>query len=290
MSASNPARAASASAIQSHYDVGTAFYRLWLDPSLAYSCALWAPGDTLEAAQRRKLVHHAERSAAHGAARVLEIGCGWGSMMSHLVRECDVKSVVGLTLSADQARHIEQTRDPRVQVRLQSWEEYQPDEPFDAIISIGAFEHFVATGHDSETKVGQYRKFFERCRAWLKPGGQLSLQTICYEDACDADFPQFFTTDVFPESALPQPWEIFKATSRLFETLELRMDREHYLTTLKHWFRNLRAARSAAVELVGSETVDRYEKYLQFSMLGFHARRTNLARLSLRRLDPREAP
>src|SRR4051794_23840142 len=115
---------AAAAAIQAHYDVGNAFYQLWLDPTLSYSCALWQEGDgddQLEAAQRRKLAYHAEQSRARGRARVLDVGCGWGALLRHLVEAEGVARAVGLTLSQAQAELIASRADPRLEVRLESW-------------------------------------------------------------------------------------------------------------------------------------------------------------------------
>src|SRR5215212_4888186 len=92
-----------AAAIRQHYDVGNDFYELWLDPSMSYSCALWATGDaaatdTLEAAQLRKIDFHLPQARAAGKQQVLDIGCGWGATLRRLVEVHGVGQVVGLTL------------------------------------------------------------------------------------------------------------------------------------------------------------------------------------------------
>src|SRR4051794_30274164 len=109
---------ASSEAIQFHYDIGNEFYRLWLDESLTYSCALWDNETTLEGAQRAKLDYHIEKANARGRARVLDIGCGWGSPLNRLVSAANVKSATGLTLSKEQASYIEQQKWPGVDVRV----------------------------------------------------------------------------------------------------------------------------------------------------------------------------
>src|SRR5690606_14792804 len=169
---------ASRAAIEFHYDVGTAFYRLWLGDELTYSCAMFEDGDDLEAAQGRKIDFHARASGAIGAASVLDVGCGWGSTMRRLVERHGVERVTGLTLSRDQAADVERQRLARVTVRLESWEQHEPAAPYDAIVSIGAFEHFARRDLPRAQKVATYRRFFARCRDWLRPGGALSLQTI----------------------------------------------------------------------------------------------------------------
>src|SRR5690606_30080004 len=129
-------------------------------------------------------------------------GCGWGSTMQRLVECHRVGRVTGLTLSRDQAAWIESRRSPRVRCRLRSWREHEPAEPYDAIVSIGAFEHFVRRGLPRHRKVEAYRHFFSRCRAWLRPGGAMSLQTIAYGTLRPGQISPFITADVFPESDL----------------------------------------------------------------------------------------
>src|SRR4051812_37792768 len=107
---------ASAAAIAHHYDVGNEFYALWLDPSLTYSCGLWYADEDLAAAQLNKLDWHLDHAGARGAKRLLDIGCGWGSLLRRAVQAHDVAHGVGLSLSAAQLRWIEHQRLPGVEV------------------------------------------------------------------------------------------------------------------------------------------------------------------------------
>ena len=122
---------ATARAIQHHYDLSNEFYQLWLDPGMVYSGAKWADGDDLERAQLRKLDHHVEQARARGAARILEIGCGWGTMLEHLTCRNGVAHAVGLTLSAAQKDYIEARQVPSAEVRLESWADHYPGEKYD---------------------------------------------------------------------------------------------------------------------------------------------------------------
>jgi len=280
---------ASTAAIQHHYDVGNDFYRLWLDPSLTYSCALWAEDghpeqDTLAAAQLRKIDYFVQQAGAAGAQRVLEIGCGWGATQRRLVETHGVGHAVGLTLSAAQLNWIQSFAQPRLEPRLENWFAHQPTEPYDAILSIAAFEAFAHHGLTEAEKIAAYRTFFQRCHQWLKSGGRLAIQTITYENF-DPATASAFVSEIFPESDLPRLTEIFKATEHLFEVTVLRNDREHYVRTLQLWLAALKANRQQAVALVGEEVVARYEKYLSFFIIGFHRGTINLARLTLRRID-----
>jgi cyclopropane-fatty-acyl-phospholipid synthase len=274
---------ASAEAIQAHYDVGNGFYRLWLDPTLTYSCALWAGADdTLETAQRRKLDWIAGPAIARGAKSVLDIGCGWGGMLAHLSAG-GVEHGVGLTLSQEQFDYVSALAIPGVEVRLDSWRDHRPTGPYDAIVSVGAFEHFADLDLSEERRMAIYRDFFEACHGWLAPGAPLVLQTIAYGPVPALLGRELFL-EYFPESDLPRPWEIFKACDGLFEVTDVRNDREDYIRTLKAWHRNLRAQRDAAVAEVGEEKVEFYKRYLGASTMMFAARNTVLLRLKMTRV------
>ncbi len=280
-------RGASAPAIRHHYDVGNAFWRVWLDPSMTYSCAMWGEGDDLETAQVRKLDHHVSQVRAAGAARVLDIGCGWGSMLRRLVATHGVKQAVGLTLSAAQRDHVLATAPAGVEVHLANWADYQPSSPFDAAISVGAFEHFARQGLTEAQKIAAYGDFFARCRSFLVPGGRLSLQTIAYGDV-PRDRPlrdRFIVDRIFPESEQPRVADIARAAEMSFEIELVRNDREDYVRTLRTWFDRLRARRAEAVEIAGEDTVAAYEKYLRMFCHSMELGAFTLLRLTLRRID-----
>jgi len=276
---------ASKRAVQHHYDLGTEFYAVWLDKTRTYSCGLWDGAHTLQEAQERKLDYHIERANAAGTQRVLDIGCGWGSLLNRLVDKAGVRQAVGLTLSDGQAQWISARADPRISVLVESWEDHLPQTKYDAIISIGAFEHFARPDLESAEVVGAYRKFFLKCHEWLAPGAWLSLQTIAYGTARRKDLNRFIVEHIFPESDLPTLSEIALASDRVFEITFLRNDRLDYETTLKHWYFNLRANKAGAIELVGEEAVANYEKYLSLFMVGFHTGAMNLLRIAFRRID-----
>jgi cyclopropane-fatty-acyl-phospholipid synthase len=277
---------ASPAAIQSHYDIGNDFYSLWLDETRTYSCALWSGDEDLKTAQLQKLRWHLEGARARNVNRLLEIGCGWGSLLRLAATEFGVRDVVGLSLSEAQSTWIRSSGIPNTQVHVQSWAEYSPDEPFDAIVSIGAFEHFARIEQSQHEKLAGYRAFFEACHRMLAPGGRMSLQTITYENADREDFSTFFAERIFPESDLPHHAEIFQTSKGLFEVELLRNDREHYARTARCWLSSLRKNRVAAVQMVGEEEVAAFEKYLALLVVGFHTGSMNLARIILRRISP----
>lgn len=286
---------ATQAAIEAHYDVGRDFYRLWLDPDMVYSCALW-PGaldDDLAGAQRAKLAWHADAAGIGPGTRALDVGCGWGAMMQYLVEERDVAEVTGCTLSSDQADAAGALLAPsgRGRVRLEDWRDHlagappDPAEAYDSIVSIGAFEHFTHQGLDRGGRIDVYRQFFDGCARWLAPGGRLSLQTIAYEDFDETSGPvsSFFTDQIFPQSALPHLSEIVVASEGSFRLLHLRSDPDHYEHTLHLWQRRLEEAKAEAIELAGAQTYRRYQKYLRVSRAMFDRRVCTLYRIAFQR-------
>lgn len=273
---------AAAAAIRHHYDAGNDFYRLWLDASLSYSCALRADiADTLEAAQERKLRFHLDAIGAERATSVLDIGCGWGAILQRLSQQHAVARSVGLTLSAEQAEFVRSRDLSGVEVRLENWVHYEPDIRFDGIISIGAFEHFARPDDSPAEKIRVYREFFTRCRSWLNDDGVLSLQTIAYANMEREQASTFMQREIFPDADLPTLAEIAAAAEGIFEIRSLTNGRLDYAWTCEEWARRLRANRAEAAELVGTEVVARYERYLKLSALGFRMGKIGLLRLVL---------
>jgi cyclopropane-fatty-acyl-phospholipid synthase len=274
---------AAAAAIRHHYDVGNEFFRLWLDSSMTYSCAMpKGADDTLDVAQERKLRYHLDAVHADRARSVLDIGCGWGSILHRLTAISRVPRAVGLTLSDQQATFVSARGYPGVEVHVTSWTQYEPDEMFDGIISIGAFEHFARPGLSPAEKVGVYREFFTRCREWLRPDGALSLQTIAYANMSSADASTFMQEEIFPDADLPTMAEIATAAEGVLELQQMHNSRLDYAWTCEQWARRLRSRRDDAMRLVTPEVVARYERYLRLSALGFRMGKICLYRLVFR--------
>jgi len=280
-----PSDGATQQAIEHHYDVGRDFYRLWLGPSMVYSSALWLGelDDDLDAAQAAKLAWHASTAGVDRSSRVLDVGCGWGALLRYLSDEHQVCHATGLTLSRDQADAIEERQG--IDVRLEDWREHIPSAPYDAIISIGAFEHFARQELTREQRREVYRGFFERCASWLVPGGRMSLQTIAYEDfePDRQSASAFFTDEIFPESSLPSLSDIVVASEPTFRLVAFRSDGAQYEQTLRLWQNRLEADRDRAMELVDRATYRRYLRYLRVSRAMFDRRVCTLYRLGLER-------
>jgi cyclopropane-fatty-acyl-phospholipid synthase len=166
---------------------------------------------------------------------------------------------------------------------MESWTDHEPDAPYNSIISIGAFEHFARPSRRA-VRVRGYRDFFERCHAWLNPGGWMSLQTIGLGATDRGVEGQFVAENIFPESDLPRLGEISDASEGIFEIVSVRNDRADYKRTNNEFRDRLRKNWDAAVSLVGEETVRRFDKYFRVSAAGFSRGTTNLYRITFRKL------
>jgi cyclopropane-fatty-acyl-phospholipid synthase len=280
--------------IRYHYDISNEFYGLFVDSTRSYSSALWAEGDTLESAQERKIEYHIEQARAANARRVLDIGCGWGGMLRRLVTVHGVGHAVGLTLSEAQLEWIKGMNLPRVEVRLENWFDHKPDEPYDAAISVGAFEHFAGRLSRPERREA-FRNFFGRVHGWLPPGGRLSLQTMAMGNAVRysreaVEDATFVAEKIFPGSGLGTLPEIIGASEHLFDVLAIRFDEDHYVKTFEAWRDRLAANRDRAVELVGEEKTADYLRAIKLAAHYFGCHQVTLLRITFERPPQRLAP
>ncbi|MDZ4778249.1 MAG: cyclopropane-fatty-acyl-phospholipid synthase family protein [Alphaproteobacteria bacterium] len=276
-------------AIQAHYDAGDAFFALFLDPTRTYSCALFNGDDDLDAAQLVKIDWHLDHAGVTAGKRLLDIGCGWGALIERAVRSRDAAHATGLTLSAAQAAHVASMGHARLEVRLEDWADHAPVAPYDAITSVGAFEHFAAAGLTRKVRVDAYRRFFAKCAAMLATVGRLTVQTIAYPSDFDraaydaTDYGAFVRECIFPESDLPTLTEILEAADAMFEPVIIRNDRRHYSRTARIWRNRLRARRDEAVALVGARRVDDLGRYFRTSAGAFDIGTLQLLRVAFQK-------
>ena len=256
-----------ARAISHHYDVGNEFYRLVLGPTMTYSCARFtADGTTLEEAQAAKheLICRKLGIDRRPGARLLEVGCGWGSMAIHAARHHRAQ-VVGVALSREQVdaariRVAEAGLADRVEIRLQDYRDLRGDQ-FDAISSIGMFEH-----------VGTLRmaRYFETMRELLTSTGRFLNHAISKPGGSVLGRRTFVGRYVFPDGELLDVAQVILAMQRSgFEVRDVESLREHYSKTLHHWVTNLEAHWDEAVSLVGLPRADIWHLYMAASANGF---------------------
>jgi cyclopropane-fatty-acyl-phospholipid synthase len=234
-----------AAAISHHYDVPTRFFELVLGPSMTYSCAVFASESTsLEDAQAAKLALVCQKLALQPGMRLLDVGCGWGSMVMHAAQHHGVEAV-GVTLSHEQAvaatkRVADAGLADRVQIREQDYRDVT-DGPFDAISSIGMFEHVGAE---------QLGRYFGHLLELLRPGGRLLNHGISRprKRRPGVGRRSFIGRYVFPDGELCEVGTVVSAMQNNgFEARHLESLREHYGHTLRHWVANLEANWDEAV-------------------------------------------
>ncbi|MEU3510827.1 cyclopropane-fatty-acyl-phospholipid synthase family protein [Streptomyces longwoodensis] len=257
-------------AISHHYDVGNDFYELVLGPSMVYSCAYWPapePRATLEQAQHDKLELVSRKLGLTPGQRLLDVGCGWGSMAIHAAREHGV-GVVGITLSQEQAayarkRVADEGLTDRVEIRVQDYRDVT-DGPFDAISSIGMAEHVGAD---------RYLEYAQDLHALLQPGGRLLNHQIArrpQRDESTYEVDAFIDAYVFPDGELaPVGTTVTQLERAGFEVRDVEAIREHYALTLRRWVTNLEADWKRAVELAGYGRARVWRLYMAASALAF---------------------
>lgn len=276
--------------IEHHYDVGTPFFGLFLDETLTYSCAAWEDADTLADAQRRKLRQHLAALSLPAEARLLDIGCGWGSALRLAIDEGWAAEAHGLTLSNDQAAHVAALGDDRVGAEVVHWRDFTAPHRFDGALCIETIEHFAGRSLRRRERVGVYGDFFARVASWLAPGARLSLQATAVGharlDRTTRRDIRFLLDEVFPGSQLPRPADLVAAAPPSFEVEELTAERRRYVRTCGTWLARLREGRAEAEAMVGAPVVDRFERYLAASQRMFERGHITLVRLRLRRPSP----
>jgi cyclopropane-fatty-acyl-phospholipid synthase len=259
-------------AISHHYDVGNDFYEIVLGPAMVYSCAYWAsPESTLKDAQRDKLELVCRKLGLKPGQRLLDVGCGWGSMAVHAAREHGV-SVVGITLSQEQAayarkRVADEGLTDKVDIRVQDYRDVL-DGPYDAISSIGMAEHVGAE---------RYLEYARVLHALLKPGGRLLNHQIARRPQRDEDsysVDAFIDAYVFPDGELaPLGTTVTQLERAGFEVRDVESLREHYALTLRGWVTNLEAQWARAQRLAGPGRARVWRLYMAASALAFEGNR-----------------
>lgn len=264
-----------AEAIAHHYDVSNDFYRHILGPMMTYSCAVFEqPDSTLEAAQEAKYELICRKLGLEPGMRLLDIGCGWGGMVRHAARHHGVEAV-GITVSQRQVewgkeRIGEDGLADRAEVRFQDYRDVD-DGPFDAVSSIGMFEH---------VGIEQLRTYFEQVSGLLRPGGRLLNHAIS-RPASDREVSPnrkgFIDRYVFPDGELHEVGTVVSAIQQVgLEARHVESLREHYAKTLRHWVANLEAHWDEAVADAGEARSRIWRLYMAASAVNFEANRTQI--------------
>ena len=257
-----------ATAVRHHYDVSNEFFSLFLDETMTYSCALWEEGTkTLEDAQRAKLELICQKLELQPGMRMLDIGCGWGSLAIHAAREHGV-SVWGITLSEPQAELARETAREAgvgglVEIRVMDYRDLR-EERFDAIASIGMVEH---------VGVGQIDAYAERIAQVLEPGGRVlnhGITFVPFEPRGVHLSGDFSNRYVFPDGEILNLWRMAQAFECAgFEILNVENLHTDYAETLRHWTKRFDEHLDEAEALAGTERTRVWRLYLRAARNAF---------------------
>ena len=273
--------------IHAHYDLGNAFYELWLDSTMNYSSAIFETTETsMKDAQHAKVRRALRMAQVKPGDRVLEIGCGWGALAEKATQEFDAH-VVGVTLSTEQLewankRMQREGVSSRADLRLQDYRDIgktTQDEPFDAICSIEMVE---AVGRE------YWPEYFQTVARLLKPGGHACIQSIVIADELferyltSTDFIQQY---VFPGGCLPCPKEFraqaVKAGLQVVDEFSFGQD---YARTLQLWHEQFAAQKAHVLQLGFDERFIRiWEFYLSYCEAAFLEANTDVVQYTLRK-------
>jgi cyclopropane-fatty-acyl-phospholipid synthase len=248
--------------IHRHYDLGTDFYRLWLDRDLVYTCAYFpCPSATLEEAQTAKLDYVCRKLQLQAGERVVEAGCGWGALALHMARHYGV-SVRAFNISHEQ---IIEARRRAAEQELAHRVEFVEDDyrnisgKYDAFVSVGMLEH-VGREHYGEFGNMMQRSISERGRGFLHFIGRNQPRA----------FSRWTRKRIFPGAyapALSQVMQIFEPWN--FSVLDVENLRLHYAKTLEHWLARFEKSKQRVSEMFGPEFVRAWRLYLAGSIAGF---------------------
>ncbi|PNI09799.1 SAM-dependent methyltransferase [Arthrobacter sp. AFG7.2] len=287
-------------AISHHYDVGNDFYALVLGPSMVYSCAVWPEGSDatastdsgsipaggLDEAQEAKLDLVCRKLGLRPGSRLLDVGCGWGSLALHAAGKYGA-TVVGVTLSHEQAnlarkRAAEAGLTERVDIRVQDYRDIG-DGPFDAISSIGMSEH---VGRE------QTPAYAAALFGLLRPGGRLLNHAISWNAGPTKPDPDsFIPRYVFPDGEMISLGEMVAALERAgFEILDVEALRRHYALTLRAWVRRLEANWEKAAKLASPGRARVWRLYMASSALGFENGLTGVNQVLVQRTGGDDPP
>ncbi|MFB9903071.1 class I SAM-dependent methyltransferase [Allokutzneria oryzae] len=270
-------------AIAHHYDLSNEFYSKVLDPHMAYSSGYWTsddPGYTLTDAQRDKLDQVCRKLELRPGMRLLDVGCGWGSMILHAAEHYGVHAT-GITLSAQQREFIEARIKERglkdkVTVRLQDYRELS-DGPYDAVSSIEMGEHVGA---------GNYPVYTATLYRAVKPGGRVLIQQMSRGKVAPGG-GAFIEGYVAPDMTMsPVGTTVNLIEEAGFEVRDVEAMREHYVRTVDVWAQTIEDRWDELVRLVGEGQARVWRLYMAGGSLAFEENRMGVNQI----LSVRPAP
>lgn len=244
--------------VQSHYDIGNDFYKMWLDDTMSYSCGYFKnEDDTLEQAQRNKVDYLLEKLYLSKGMSLLDIGCGWGFLLIEAAKKYKIHGT-GITLSKEQYKEFEERikkehLEDLLTVELMDYRDLPKyGQKFDRVVSVGMLEHVGR---------GNYEEFFDCVKSVLNPGGIFVLHYISALKEYPGD--AWIKKYIFPGGVVPSLREIINiAGDKRFYTVGVESLRRHYNKTLLCWNKNFQKHREEVVELFDERFARMWELYL----------------------------
>jgi cyclopropane-fatty-acyl-phospholipid synthase len=267
-------------AVAYHYNRSNAFYALWLDPLMVYSCAYFqTPTDTLADAQAQKIAMLCRKLRLKPGERLLDIGCGWGGLVISAAQHFGVQAH-GITLSQAQAEFAQQRitelgLQDRCTVEFRDYRDLPAVETYDKLVSVGMCEHVGEA---------QLPAFFQQAWRVLKPGGVFLNHGIATPGHVTQGIQprSFVDTYVFPDGELVPLFVTLQAAERQhFEVRDVESLREHYALTLQHWVRNLEAHADAAQRMTDAVAYRIWRLYLAGSIWNFQSGNSTIYQMLL---------
>ncbi|USS88805.1 SAM-dependent methyltransferase [Fructilactobacillus cliffordii] len=250
--------------VQDHYDIGNDFYRLWLDKTMTYSCAYFEkPTDSLYQAQENKIHHIIQKLNPQPGRTLLDIGCGWGTLMLTAAKEYNLR-VTGVTLSQEQYDYVQSQikkygLENLAEVRLEDYRELPKDEQFDYITSVGMFEHV------GKENLGEY---FQTVSTHLKDNGTALIHGITRQQGGAVN--GWINKWIFPGGYIPGLTEnIQHIVDNGLQIYDLESLRRHYQRTLEEWDKNFNRVRPEVTEMFDEQFVRMWDLYLQACAASF---------------------
>jgi cyclopropane-fatty-acyl-phospholipid synthase len=275
--------------IEVGYDISNEFFRLWLDENMHYTSASYLTGDeTLEQAQIQKCKILYDYAEMNPDKRVLDIGCGWGANLQYLALDRGTKDAHGITLSPAQGEEIRRRNLPGVTMWVCDYKDFEPKEPYDALISIEMIDHLVSPAQAREgLAVDIYREYFDKVASWVKPGACFGFQAILRNKVPrrrkDLEDLQFTADVIFPGGLNPRLEELVAAAHGSWEVLELRTQRTSYGKTTAEWLRRMKMHEATIREKWGDEVYDDYDRYLSTCVRAFDNHWSSDVQMKLRK-------
>ncbi|OKH99061.1 methyltransferase [Streptomyces sp. CB02923] len=275
-----------------HEDVD--YLRAWADSRPTLSCALWDGAADLEEAQGRKLRRIAELAGVRPGMDVLDVGCGFGGMLDHLVQHSGARTAHGLEPGAYPCREIRRRATPGVSVDCLPFAAFRPARRFDAVISISAIEYATGSwspGQDEE--IGALKDFFRRVHQWTKPGAGLALEAVVtgpkgLDTATWQEGKDMLEAAQQPPGMPPALPNLLTAAQGLWEPLSVRAHRQDWGRTLEAWRSRATDARAAISARWGAQAHDATIRHLALEGEMCRAGRLTVAHLAFRRVEEQQ--